>query len=160
MLPTGIRVCSCLADCDGVMEADASLQLLQPAATATAVPVKSVVAAGAGSKPKQTLEEMAAWLDAQLAAAPGNCKSLVSHCILVNSQSRATPKDMCRHLLQSNAVLAHVFFGKLWFLQFFWNVICILHDSRLQFDVLMLCIIQIAAVACVRHLSISTGQSP
>ena len=49
---------------------------MQPVATATALAVKAVNAAGASNKPKQTLEEMAAWLDAQLAAAPGNSRSL------------------------------------------------------------------------------------
>ena len=45
---------------------------MPPVAAATALPVKTAIAAGASNKPKQTLEEMAAWLDAQLAAAPGN----------------------------------------------------------------------------------------
>ena len=107
-LSKDIRVCSCLADFDKVRDGDASLQLVQPVATATALPVKAVNAASGSSKPKQTLEEMAAWLDARLAAAPGNSQSLMTDGILAftaGPRPRTCVNTYCKAMLSLHSSL-------------------------------------------------------
>ena len=51
--------------------ADAAPEAAGPAVGAAGVVPKTAGAVGVKSNAKQSLEEMAAWLDAQLAAAPG-----------------------------------------------------------------------------------------
>ena len=62
--------------------ADTLVQPTQSDAAAVADPVKAADGAPASSNPKQTLEEMAAWLDAQLAATSGNPLLTIASCTI------------------------------------------------------------------------------
>lgn len=59
----------CSADGMALGLTDSTTQAAEPEASASAV--EAAAAAPASQQPKQTLQEMAVWLDAQLAAAPG-----------------------------------------------------------------------------------------
>lgn len=96
----------CVADCDQLRRSGAQLQPAAAATAATAADTaeaaqahaKAAAHAGAraaaANEPKQTLEEMAAWLDAQLAAAPGNCLFPAGHMHCVSSALQYAPEDI------------------------------------------------------------------